>query len=239
MFSVELSWLHLLLHTLSVSLFSLFYCGEEALLPHLLPLWNLFISTSPPSFTRALKCGSYEMKRLMQVKLFSSPHCTFLVVIHSWQNPFTLWQPMSPLMYGVFLPSRPPQCAPGSLLPCTPTLLILSWISLKLRQDMTSGFAGLFIYVRLLWYMAEKIRWWGWAPRNLFRITRLRVMSPPCECEWRREINAIAPLSLSPSLSCSSIFIHISFSEHATPAVSQSDLGNSVWGRLKMNMIAL
>ena len=55
----------------------------------------------PPYFTQALKCGSQEMKRLRQVKLSSSPHRTFVVVIHSWQNPFTLWQPMSPLIYGV------------------------------------------------------------------------------------------------------------------------------------------
>lgn len=55
---------------------------------------------SPP-LALNLKCGSWEMKRLRQVKLSSSPRCTFVVVIHSWQNPFTLWQPMSPLMYSV------------------------------------------------------------------------------------------------------------------------------------------
>lgn len=29
---------------------SFYQCEEEALLPHLLPVWNLFISTSPPSY---------------------------------------------------------------------------------------------------------------------------------------------------------------------------------------------
>lgn len=46
------------------------------------------------------KSGSQEMKGLGRVKLASSPHRTFQVVIHSWQNPFTLWQPVFSLMYG-------------------------------------------------------------------------------------------------------------------------------------------
>lgn len=64
--------------------------------------------TKPPDHSPApspcsaptLKSGSQEMKGLGRVKLSSSPHRTFQVVIHSWQNPFTLWQPVFSLMYG-------------------------------------------------------------------------------------------------------------------------------------------
>ncbi len=85
-----------------------------------------FNNTPPPHFTWTLKCGSQEMKRLRQVKLSSSPHRTFLVVIHSWQNPFTLWQPMSPLMYGVVSRHDPrnvhwgPCCLPPPAIPQAP-----------------------------------------------------------------------------------------------------------------------
>lgn len=63
-------------------------------------------------------------------------------------------------------------------------------------------------------------------------------MAPPLECEWRWEINVHASflsLPLSPSL----LFIHISFSEHTTPAVSLPHQAYTQWDGLYVNMIAL
>ena len=92
-------------------------------------------SPTPPFFTRALKCGSQEMKRLRQVKLSSSPHRTFLVVIHSWQNPFTLWQPMSPLIYGVVSCHDPRNVhwSPYSVAPPPPSLAHSSRLCVEYR----------------------------------------------------------------------------------------------------------
>jgi len=84
--------------------------------------------------------------------------------------------------------------------------------------------------------MTEKIRWWGLAPRNLFKITHQRAMAPPCEYEWWWEINALASFS---SLTLSLLFIQIPFSEHTTPAVSLSDQANAAWGWLHINLIGL
>lgn len=61
---------------------------------------------------------------------------------------------------------------------------------------------GVYSYAQQLWYMTEKTRWWGWAQRNLLRITQWRVMSPLPESEWSREINApsFSPFLLACSL---------------------------------------
>lgn len=230
---------------------SSFQCEEEALLPHLLPLRNLFISTSPPppcsdppASHRTLKCGSQEMKGLRQVKLSSSPHRTFLVVIHSWQNPFTLWQPMSPLMYGVVSCHDPGNVHQGSCCLAPPLPPPDSVLNIALAQaGCDVGFGALFIYATALIHDKENALM-GVSTRNLFKITRLRAMASLCEYEWRKEINVIASpysLFLSLSLSCSLplLFILISFSEHTAPAVSLSDLANAEWGQLQMNMIAL
>lgn len=116
---------------------------------------------------------------------------------------------MSPLMYGVVSRHDPSNVHRGSCCLVLPLLLLIpSWISLSLRQDVTFGL-GVYSCMQLLWYMTEKMRWWGWAPGNLFKITCLRAMALPCEYEWRSEINANAfSSSLDFSLTRSVIYSH-------------------------------
>lgn len=82
---------------------------------------------------------------------------------------------------------------------------------------MTLG-SEVYSCMQQLWYMTEKIRWWGWAPRNLFKITCLRAMALPREYEWRSEINAIAfPSSLDFSLTLSLRYLFAFRSVSAQP----------------------
>lgn len=129
---------------------------------------------------------------------------------------------MSPLMYGV-VSRHDPHNALESLTPRTQAEPEPG-LNITLAQtgcDVEFGSCSW-----QLWCMTEKTRWWGWKPRNRFKIAHLNAT---CEYEWSRDINALAltfPLSLSLSL----LFITSSFSKHTTPAASQSDLANASQG---------
>lgn len=92
---------------------------------------------------------------------------------------------------------RSRQCAPGSLLPFTPPFCP----EYRFSSDRMWRWVGEGVI-----HICDSFDTWqrkyadgGWAPRNLFKITRLRAMAPPREYEWRREINATAspsPLAL-------------------------------------------
>lgn len=139
--------------------FSFYQCEEETLLPRLLPVWNLFISTSPPFpppfFTRTLKCGSQEMKRLRRVKLFfPSPHISGSYSFMT--KPIHALTAYVPTDVWCRLPPRSRQCTLGSLLPCTPPPPPDSVLKITLvKAGCDVGFGGLFMYAASLIYDRE------------------------------------------------------------------------------------
>lgn len=136
------------------------------------------------------------MKRLRRVKLSSSPHCTFLVVIHSWQKPIHAPTACVPadVRCRLLPPSRGP---PSQLLPD----------SVHTITSARAGYDGLVwgevSYISGLWYMDGKISWQVWAARNLLKIRYPGAMSPHRMWIWKdSEINDLVslPCALSPCI---------------------------------------
>lgn len=167
------------------------------------------------------------MKQLRRVKLSSSPHCTFLVVIHSWQKP--IHAPTACVPADVWCRLLPPSWSLCCLQP-PPTQLppdSVHTITLA-RAGYDVSVSGRFvIYISRLWYMDGKIRWQGWATRNLSQIRHPRTMPP-----LRPHVNTNGGLQWMLMSASHALFlcvlIPIWFSERTTPAVSPSDIRKAV-----------
>lgn len=179
------------------------------------------------------------MKRLRQVKLSSSPHRTFLVVIHSWQKLFMLWQPVSLLMYGVVSCYHPRNVHRSPYSHVTPHLPTQApaWFCAGYRFSLGRIWRWVWGFISIMTLIHDRENTlMGGEPQEICSRSGIQEWCLRC-LNMNEEGKLMFLFSLSLCLPfCLSICYLFSF--HSVSTVSLSDLAKARWEQLEMNMIA-